>query len=112
MFLTRRREDVWGGWPSKRLARSLRRHVTDVGRIEEAPAPQLERQHRPELEIEVAAARVQLEQALDGSGVEDAPVAAGPRQQHVARKPRRLAAEPVRHRHLEAMLPAVVSRVG
>ena len=77
MFLVRRGEDGWGGWLAQGLTRTFGCHVTHVARIQESPAPQLERQHRPQLQIQVTAARVQLEQVFDRSRVEDAALAAG-----------------------------------
>ncbi len=76
------------------------------GDVEEPAAPQLERQNRPQVQIEIAAALVQPQQPLDVADVEESALAAGVRQQDVARESEQLAAEPARQRHGEALLRA------
>src|SRR5213593_3079695 len=46
------------------------------GLVEEASAPELERQQRPELQIDVTPAAMQTEQSLDIAGVEEPPLPA------------------------------------
>src|SRR5207244_3833770 len=57
-------------------------------RVEEAAAPQFERQQCPELELEIAAAGVLLQQTLDVVRPEHAALTRGVRQEHVTREAR------------------------
>src|SRR5205814_7760511 len=91
----------------------LRRHAAaHNGRVEEPAAPELERQNRPQMQIEIAPPLVQPQQPLDVADVEEPAVTATVRQQHVARKSGELAPEPACERYGEAVLRTIDDRIG
>ena len=74
--------------------------------VEHATAPELERQKRPQLEIEVSSTLVQLDQPLDMLGVEETTFTAGVGKEHVAREAGQLPSEPAGQRHGETFASA------
>src|SRR5258706_2526676 len=78
---------------------------------EESPAPPLERQHRPELQPEVAVARP-AEQAVEGGPLENVPGEAVRREQQVAREAAQGPLEPAAQGNCEAALRPLQDRLG
>src|SRR6266542_7142402 len=86
----------------------------DPGRpaVEEHAAPELERDERPELEVELPSALVQLEQPLDGAGVQDPAPPARVREEQGPHEAPEPPPEPAPERHREAVLRPVEDLVG
>src|SRR5436305_13114296 len=91
----------------------LRRHAAaHSGRIEEPAAPELERQNRPQVQIEIAPPLVQPQQLLDVADVEEPAVTAPLRQQQPARKSGELAPEPPCEWYGEAIIRTIDDEIG
>ena len=67
--------------------------------------------HRPELEVEVPAARVQCQKTFDVSGVEEPALPADVREQQGGEELGEVASQPGRNRHGKAVLRAIDDRV-
>src|SRR5262252_1736895 len=74
-----------------RRSRRPRRMLDRKRRIEEALAPQLEREERPELEPDITPALVQPQELFEVGDVEQAAAPTAVRNQQIARKARQLA---------------------
>src|SRR4029450_10114003 len=86
--------------------------LRDRGRSgEEGAAPQLEREHRPQLDAEVVRARAGPQQALEGPRLEDVTRATVRREEQVAGEAAQRSAEPAPEGDREAALGAVERRV-
>src|SRR5262245_59415291 len=85
--------------------------VSSERAVQESATPEFERQHRPELQIEIATARVETEQAFDGSRFQNASFAAPRGQEYIACEVGKLSSEPARERDRKSMFLPIDDRV-
>jgi len=92
---------MWDSAPGSAAKRVLRPTV------QKSPAPELEGDERPKLEVEIPSLFVPLRHLLDVRGVKDAASSARLRQQQLPDKVAQLSSEPVPERDPEAVLGPV-----
>src|SRR5437773_2980932 len=99
------------GQPEPRSRRGRRGEPGNPG-VEKGPAPELERDQGPELQVQIAAPVVLRQEPRDVARVEDVAAPAGLRQEQVADEAAELTPEPPSERDCEPLLAPVDDLVG